>query len=186
MPIEVTESYDYKYPMGLDLKPGSKLSNRILEFIRARASASKSAMEKRYDTFDKITDKLTSYVAPTKKLTHKIEQRDDDAPLTVIVPISYAILDTILTYWLTAFADGPLFRYDAVGPEDKPTAKILEHLVNTQVRKAKMLLSLYVQWRDAIAYGFGVGCLRWEQKWGKRTRMTVSYTHLTLPTKRIV
>lgn len=171
MPIEMGKDFNYTYPMGLDWKPGSKLSSRILEHIRSCASASKSSMEKRYHIYDKIDEKLTSYIAPTKKMKHKIEFQDEDAPLTVIVPISYAILDTILTYWLTAFADGPLFRYDAVGPEDKANAKLLEHIVNTQVRKSKMLLSLYVQWRDSIAYGYGVSSLRWDQRFGKRTRM---------------
>lgn len=169
MSIEVRESYDYEYPLGLDWKPGSKLSKRIVPFIQAQARASKAEMSKRYPVWDKVDQKLTSYVAPAEKLQHKMQERDPDVPLTVVVPISYAILDTILTYWLTAFADGDLFTYDAVGPEDKPKAILMEHLINTQVRKAKMLLNVYVQWRDSIAYGLGVSALRWETTYGKHT-----------------
>lgn len=182
--IEVTKDYSYQYPMGLDFKPGSKLSARILKHITSAASNSKSVMEKRYPVYDKVDEKLTSFVAPTKKFTHKIETRDEDAPLTVIVPTSYAILDTILTYWVSAIADGNLFRYEAVGPEDKANAKLMEHLINNQVRRAKTLLGVYVQYRDSIAYGLGVSSLRWDVKYGKHTRMVdgpVAYDPFNMP-----
>ena len=160
--IELGVSYDYVYPMGLDLKPGSKLHSKLVKAIRSRAEESKSEMSKRYPIWEKIRDKLTCFVAEEDIDPRDQELIDKNAntPATVIVPASYAILDTILTYFLTAFGDGPLFRYDAVGPEDTPNAKMLEHVVNNQAVRSKMLLSLYVQFRDSLAYGLGVSSIQ--------------------------
>ncbi len=162
---------NYKYPMGLDLSPKSVLHEKLVKEIKARATASKSEMEKRYGIWDCIKDKLTVYIKPPdeKSKERRILDKDPDTPTTVIIPISYAVLDTLLTYYVNAFGDGPIFHYDAVGPEDKPSAKLLEHLVNDQARRAKTLLSLYVQWRDALAYGIGITSVRWHEEYGRRT-----------------
>lgn len=162
---------DYKYPMGLDWTPGSRLASRITEAVMNRAKASKTEMSKREPVWTAIREKLTCYVAPQKlkSADRALLDGESDAPITVVVPISYAILDTILTYWLSAYTDGHIFRYDPVGPEDKAKAYLLEHVVNMQAVKSKMLLSLYVQWRDALAYGLGITSLRWDTRYGRKT-----------------
>ncbi len=169
--VEVNTSYDYTYPMGLDLKPGSKLHSKLVAAVRSRAEESKSEMSKRYPIWEKVRDKLTCFVAEEDIDPRDQELLDKNAntPATVIVPASYAILDTILTYYITAFGDGPMFRYDAVGPEDHPNAKMLEHVVNNQAVRSKMLLNLYVQFRDALAYGLGISSVRWHEDFGRRT-----------------
>lgn len=167
----IKEDYTYSYPMGLDLRPGSKLHARLVAAIKARLRDSKSDMSKRYDTWDKIRDKLTCFVAPSAIDPRDQDLLDDneDAPATVIIPQSYAIMDTLLTYWINAFGDGPLIRYDAVGPEDQAAAKLLEFVVNNQVVRSKMLLNLYVQQRDAIAFGLGITAVRWHEEYGRET-----------------
>lgn len=169
--IEMGRSFDYSYPMGLDFRPGSKLHQRIAKELFARAEQSKAEMSKRYPVWDKITDKLTCYMAP-----EDMDPRDARAkaknPRTpvVIVPQAFAILDTILTYYINAFGDGVLFKYEPVAPEDKPAAKMLEHVVNNQATRSKMLLSMYIQWRDALAYGLGISHIRWHEDFGKTTK----------------
>lgn len=171
--ITLGDSFDYSYPMGLDFAPTSKLHSRIVQEVKSRAKCSQGEMSKRYPIWEKTRDKLTCFVAPDKidPRDKLLQEKNEDYPATVIIPSTYAILDTILTYWLTAFGDGPLFRYDGVGPEDHPAAKLLEHVVNNQARRSKMLLNLYVQWRDALAYGLGISCVRWHEEYGRRTVM---------------
>ena len=55
--------YDYKYPNGLDLRPGSQLHGQLIINILNRARQSYSVMQRRHEAWNKIDDTLTAYVA---------------------------------------------------------------------------------------------------------------------------
>lgn len=148
----------YNYPMGLNLKPSSALHSSIVSKVLNMAREAKAAMEPRHEKWKKIDQTLTAFIP-----------KDGKDQTNVIVPMSYATLDTLLTAWTTLFTTGPIFRYKGQGPEDKVSAMLLELAVDSQCRRQKTLLNLHTMWRDSIAYGLGVVGIRWESKFGKRT-----------------
>jgi len=88
----------------------------------------------------------------------------------MVVPVSYATIETLLTYWVAAFLEEPYFRYEGVGPEDVLGAILLEMLVAQQCRRAKVGLDLHTMWRDGFAYGFGATHIAYENRTAYRTK----------------
>jgi hypothetical protein len=157
--IEVGKTLDYQYPLNLDFKPSSPLHQSILEWILAVSREGSNQFRKRFSKFDQIERTLTSYVTDSAK---------PGEPDYIIVPQSAYVLDTILTHWITSLSSGPLFEYRPVGPEDKVPAMLAEILIGIQSERAKVLLNLNTQFRDAIAYGLGIVHPRWSVKYGKK------------------
>ncbi len=158
-------NFDYKYPRGLDLKPDSKLHKDIIDRLLRNAQEAYETISDRYTTWNEIQKTLTVFVDPGVK-SDAIKSGDQTVP--VIIPSSYAILETILTYMVAAFIQEPVFRYDPVGPEDTVGAALLELMIQTQVVKSKMALNLHTQWRDGLAYGLGPVAPYWEVKHGRK------------------
>ncbi len=161
-------NFDYKYPRDLDLRPDSQLHKDIIEKILQNAQEAHDSISQRYDTWREIQKTLTVFVSPSVK-REALAAGDQTVP--VIIPSSYAILETILTFMVAAFIQEPVFRYDPVGPEDAIGAALLELIIQTQVEKAKMALNLHTQWRDGLAYGLGPVAPYWDVKHGKRRRV---------------
>ena len=55
-------SYEYDYPEGLNLKPGSKTHIKIKREILSRARDSRNVLETRFDSWNNIDRTLTVYV----------------------------------------------------------------------------------------------------------------------------
>lgn len=159
-----TVSYDYVYPDDLDLRPGSKLHDRIRDAVLERANESYSRISQRHDNWDKIDRSLTAYIPPTEK-----EEKETKFKTTpVIVPVTYATLETLLTYYVAAFLQNPIFRYEGSGPSDIAGAALMEALIDLHVRRLGVGINLHTMYRDAIAYGFGAVAPIWKVKRGKK------------------
>jgi hypothetical protein len=161
--------YGYSYPRGLDLKPGSDLHRKLVTKLLERGNASRSVMSQRYDSWQKLDETLTAYVPLDEKET-EVQDEDDRKSVSIVIPYSYAVLETLLTYSVAAFLEHPIFKYRAVGPEDQLGTIMLELLIDQQTRRAKMALNIYVMFRDAHVYGLGVVHTRFTTKYGKRTK----------------
>jgi len=157
--------YSYRYPMGMDLKPGSTLHDRLRDAVLERARASHSVMSRRYASWNEIDQTLTSYI-PLSELEEIEKEKDSRRPVSIVVPASQAVLETLLTYLVTAFLDDPIFRYAGMGPEDVFGARLLEMVVSNQSRRGKMGVQLHTMFRDSLAYGFGVVTPIWTEKNG--------------------
>ncbi len=193
MPVELTTdmptssqlaqvSYDYDYPRGLDLKPGSEFHDKLLAKILRRANESATRMRERHSAWRDIERTLTAYIPPKTK---REARQKGDKTMPVIIPASYATLETLLTYMVAAFLQDPIFRYYGTGPEDTVGALLLERVVQAQCAKMKVGLSLHTQWRDGFAYGLGVTPLEWHTHMGyKRTVKTRSIFGKVVSTKR--
>jgi hypothetical protein len=162
------KDYGYVYPKGLDFKPGSALHNKITTKIYQRARESSMEMRKRFATWKKIDRNLTAYI-PLDDAERFVKESDDRKPVSIVVPYSYATLETLLTYQAAAFLENPIFRYEGVSPEDSIGAILLEKVIELQTIKAKMALNLHTTFRDGYAYGIGVAAPSWEKTWGKKT-----------------
>ncbi len=168
--------YGYKYPYGLNLKPGSELHQKILNAVNQRALDGWRAMEDRHSSWQEIDRVLTAYVPPKEKRKAK-EKGDKTVP--VVIPTSYATLDTLLTYMTAVFLQTPYFKYSGVGPEDTVGTMLLEQLISFQAIRAKMGVNLHTLWRDAFSYGFGAVTPYWGEHRGW-TREKVTTPNLSI------
>jgi hypothetical protein len=162
------KTYDYTYPYGLDLKPGSALSKKICKAVYDRAELSYRRMSSRHKSWRQIDRVLTAYI-PLDEEEKKVKSKDYRKPVTIVVPYTYATLETLLTYLVDTFLSGEIFRYEGTGPEDQIGGVLLGKLISQQCEKAKVALSLHTMFRDALAYSVGSVACSWERKLGKRT-----------------
>jgi len=160
--------YDYNYPAGMNLKPGSEIHNNIRDRLLKMAQDSYSAMECRVGAWQEMDRTLTAYIDLDDE-EKEIKSQDPRRPVTIVVPITYATMETLLTYQVAAFLEDPIFRYEGTGPEDTIGAILLERNIELQVRRMKTALNLHTMWRDALAYGFGVVAADWEKVKGFKT-----------------
>lgn len=159
--------YNYDYPNGLNLRPGSKLHERIKTEILTRAREARNQMEKRFDSWNDIDKVLTAYVKLSDE-EKAIKNEDKRKPVSIVFPYTYAILETVLTYLCLAFMQEPIFRYEGVSPEDTIGTILMEKLIELQCNKTKVALNLHTMNRDAIAYGIGAVAPMWRERWGER------------------
>ena len=160
--------YDYTYPMDLDLRPGSRTHDRIRDEVLRRARASRDVMQDRFSGWKEIDRTLTAYI-DLDEAEETIETADERKPLSIVIPVSYATLETLLTYWVAAFLEEPYFQYEGVGPEDVLGSIMLEMLVAHQCRRAKVGIDLHTMWRDGFSYGIGATYMGWEKRTCMRT-----------------
>lgn len=177
-------SYDYDYPGGLDLKPGSTLHDELVSKILERAQASSNVMKNRHQSWYSIDETLTAYI-PTDAKEEELQDDDSRVSVSIVIPYSYAVLETLLTYSTAAFLESPIFKYRGVGPEDTLGAILLEMVVDLQSKRAKMALNLYTMFRDAFVYGIGVVAPVWEVKKGKVIRQRPGGNFITSAFDRV-
>ena len=170
------EKYEYDYPQGLNLDPGSDLHRFIINEVLQRALVSHRVMSNRFDSWNEIDRCLTSYMEPdTGGLGELYEETDIKGaketkrkPVSIVFPYSYAILETVLTYLVMAFLEEPIFRYEGVSPDDVIGSILMELMVNLHCNKTKVALSLHTMFRDSLAYGLGIGAPGWYKHYGAR------------------
>ena len=161
-------SFDYDYPDGLDLKPGSEFHNKLKNKIMSRARESNAVISKRFDSWNNIDRVLTTYIDLDEK-EKIIKDKDSRKPVSIVFPYSYTILETLLGYLVAAFLQEPIFRYEGVSPEDIIGAIMMEKVVDLQCNKSKIGLDLHTMFRDGLGYGFGVVAPTWVRKYATKT-----------------
>jgi len=157
--------YDYVYPNDLDLRPTSKLHEKLVTEIMGRAVYSSSVMSARYDSWRKIDHNLTAYV-PLSEEERITKANDPRKPVSIVVPMSFVVLDTIITYLSKAFLEDIFFPCEGIGPEDTIGAIKLQHVLQQQAIRGKLELALHTQWRDMLAYGMGFVVPVWTVRTG--------------------
>lgn len=166
--LQVTTDLGYTYPRGKDMRPGSPLHQRIITEVYARALESHNEMSKRYSSWKLIDESLTAYI-DLDTAEENIKDADARKPVSIVVPYTYATLETLLTYFVMAFLDNPIFRYEGTGPEDMLGAIMIEKVIDQNCQRAKVGLNLHTMFRDSFAYGFGVVHPTWVKEWGYKT-----------------
>ena len=165
-----SQPYKYDYPDGLDWRPGSPLHEKMKTILMDKAQASREVMQSRYPGWKEIDRTLTAYIDLTQH-EDDVKKENENKPVSIVVPVSYATIETLLTYWVAAFLEEPYFRYEGTGPEDQVGAIMMEMLVAQQCRQAKVGLAMHTMWRDSLAYGFGATHIGWEVKTAYRTKI---------------
>jgi len=167
--ISSTQDFGYKYPEGLDLRPGSPLHQDLLTKILQRARESSNEISKKYASWRSVDETLTAYIS-TDDAEELLKKADSRKPISIVVPFSYATLETLLTYFVAAFLDSPIFKYEGTSPEDVLGAILMEKVVDQNVARSKAALNLHTMWRDSFAYGIGAVSPGWTKEWGYKTK----------------
>ena len=160
----------YEYAKGIDLSPDSELSKRILLRIPRMAEESFRKMSMRHKKWNEIDNTLKVYIKPDEQ-EKALKEADPRRPTSIVVPYSYAAIETIMAYLTKAFLTDQIFQYDGTGPEDTIPAKLLELTANQQVRRFKSDLEMHTSMRDSLTYGLGASTVVWSEVWGKKTVM---------------
>ena len=126
--ISFDEKYDYTYPDGLDLVPGNAKHDKLRDLIMQRASLSATTMSTRHKAWNDIDFTLTSYI-PVDEKEKSVKENDSRKPISIVFPYSYTVLETLLSFYVAAFLQDPIFRYEGVGPHDVVGAILLEKLI---------------------------------------------------------
>ncbi|RQW92814.1 MAG: hypothetical protein EHM79_00365 [Geobacter sp.] len=164
-----SQNYHYKYHDNLDLKPGSELHERIVRHVMERAQASYDVISKKFSTFEQMDRVVTAYIPADESTDTKDVGEDTDKTVkTVIVPVSYAILETMLSQVVTAFLDLPMMRYAGEGDKAIVKAALMEKVVERQCVLNKIGLPIHTAGRDSLLYGFGPVVPSWMIRTGKR------------------
>lgn len=164
----LSANYEYEYPDGLDLKPGSKLHKKLQGEILARARDGHAVIQKRIDLWNATDKTLTAYIR-TDDSENDITELDDRKPVSIVFPYSFAIMETLLTYMVMAFLNDPIFRYEGQSPEDTVGAIMLEKVVNLHCVRTKVALAIHTMFRDNFGYGLCIGAPGWTEKRGRKT-----------------
>ena len=160
----------YKYPKGLDLKPGSETHRKLLDKIRRRVQRSREAMGNHYSSWNRVDKVMRIHARPDwqKRATEKGSDKKKDTPLFTM-PLSLATRETLLVYMTSAFLQKtPIFQYEGGGPEDVYKALIAEEVIQSQVVRNTVGLNLHTQYSDSFTYGIGVSQPRWNREFGWR------------------
>ncbi|MFA7200910.1 MAG: hypothetical protein WC098_05795, partial [Bacteroidales bacterium] len=102
--------YDYDYPDGLNLKPGSDLHDKLLNALNdriRRGYGTGSAMRELWRKEDHLQ---TAYV-PADSYSMLDLERDPKAPLNVVIPVSRANTDAMVAYAAGVFFGDPSSMY---------------------------------------------------------------------------
>jgi len=166
--VEVSAgAFDYEYPEGLDLKPGSELHQRIIDEVIERANESHDVISRRFDSWNSIDQTLNAYM-PTDMEEELVKSQDSRKPISIVFPYTYAIHETLLTYCLSSLVQDPVFQYSGVGPEDTVGAILLEKKIQLDCLKSKVELALHTFFSDSLRYGVGVATPSWAERYGTR------------------
>lgn len=156
--------YDYTYPIG-DWTPGGELHERLKRHILELAQDSWSVISKRHPSWDLVDDTCSAFI-PLDQKEKKVQAKDGRKPVSIVVPITYSIKETLLAHLLAIYGADNIWQYDPRGPEDVGGAALLENIIDAQARRFKHLGSLNTFCSDAISKGIGVMAPVWETKYG--------------------
>lgn len=164
-------SVSYRYPNKLNLRPDQDLHKKLVDMVMQRAFRAHDALSDRHEIWEKILKNLTVYIEKDS-YEKQVKQKDSRKPVSLVIPTSYALRETLMTNLTGNFLSSPpYFRYQGRGPEDTVGAILLEMAIGNQSIKQNHALSLMTQWSDAITYGFGVIVPEWRVDRGRRSVM---------------
>jgi hypothetical protein len=165
--------YKYTYPYDLKLKPDTPDHDELVQLFVKKIQASYDVMSTRYATWADVDRMLTAFI-PLDEEEKRDKKEDDRRPISVVVPVSYAALETLLTYQVAAFlTEYPFLRYTSTDTADDVGVAKLQAFIGFDCYKMKFPLKQHSLWRDSFAYGISAGFCTWERKVGYRTRTKV-------------
>lgn len=149
----------------LEIAPTDPLHKRVLDAVRDRIRASKSAYSSRHEKWQKAEERALAYLPEREVDALRRVKREQGSPqyTTIQIPYSYAMLMTSHTYWTTVFmARTPVQQFSGRHGESEQNTQALEAIIDYQVQVGEMLVPWYVWLYDVGKYGVGVMGTYWD------------------------
>lgn len=167
--------FDYDYPIGadgkpLDLHPNSMLSRKLVDEVLERVYDSNRMKDRVRPQYQQMDWTLTAYMPADD--AEKVEQNKDiRKPIAVVVPMTFASLETFMTYMSEAlFSSLPTHRYGGAGSTGRlVNAAKIERLMAVQSTQFRERLTLSTMVRDSLVYGVGTVVPQWRKRRAKAT-----------------
>lgn len=158
--------FRYDYPGGLDLTPGSELHDRLVSEVMVRSTEAHDVMSEKHDTWTELEKTMSAFV-DLSEAEKRIKDKDPRKPLPLVLPVGFAMVETVMSFLVKAFLENPpLFPLAPVDGEDRYGTILLEMLLEHINQQKRNDLAVYRQLRDSQVYGFGVVAPRWHQEHG--------------------
>lgn len=144
---------------------GSEFQRKVIESVRRYMRASANKMTQYQLGWDS-----NSYIYRGYRVTDK-EDRDavrDNEPPKIIVPITYAQIQTALSFILSTFTQRPnMLEVMGLPGQDEKYAFAINSDLTYQMTDQKFILKLYFWLLDAFKQGFGVVRTEWDERYTK-------------------
>lgn len=158
-------TYKYDYPDGLNLHPESETHKKLLAAVKDRRNWGYAAGKTMRERSRKLDHLQNAYV-PTDSDSIWELKKDSKAPVDVVIPMSRACLDTLVSYSGGEFLGDPSGMYSLAARGDKErlvSAAKMDRLLNTQAIWFKHALSHYTSLRDMYLYGLSAMVPTWSK-----------------------
>lgn len=155
-----------------DLRPGSKLHNKIKKNIDERYTASAKRMSTLHERWRKNEEKFIAYL-PEREADRlrRVDREQSGKPqyTTLVLPYSYAMAMSAHSYWTTVFlARSPVFQFTGRHGESQQQVQAIEALVDYQMTVGEMIVPIHIWLLDPAKFGIGLIGAYWDEE--------VSYT----------
>lgn len=151
------------------LSKGSPEHDRLASAVYARFKMAKDAMANRRTKWQKAENLYLAYKPETAQDTEKKRKRDSSGTVeytTVVLPYSYALLMTAVTYWTSVFLGrSPVNQFTGRHGESHQKVQAVEALIDYQLLMDQMVPKLYCWLLDAGKYGIGVLGNYWTEEY---------------------
>ena len=151
----------------LEIKPGGKMHQRILDGVRDRVRFSKREYQSRHDRWVKAEERTLAFLPESEVDATKRVAREQGKPqyTTIQIPYTYAILMSSHTYWTTVFMSRtPVLQFSGRHGESMQKTQALEALLDYQVQVGEFLVPLYIWLMDVGKYGAGIIGTYWSEE----------------------
>ena len=145
---------------------------KLIDYIRQLITLAESQVVGRWPAWQDIDNRLRAYVDVSEwdEFTGRLKYPHD---VKIIVPISYAIFQSILTYLFSVFTGRePMFPIEprhARDIKEVRAAQYMEELLDYDMEQQQGDLVLYSWLSDAIRYGIGAVQDEWWDEYRMRT-----------------
>ena len=174
--VVVTSDADKDRPLRERLTPGGKLHEETIAKLIARRDAGDAYIENRRTQWTETNNRLRLYVDLSK--TYKKGDQSYGSGIgempferSIVVPVSYSILHTLLTQLMSIFAaTEPMIQIRGRGPEDVKTSKIMESVLAYDLEQMSAFRVIYSLCQDAVKYGCGITYDAWHTEFGDQIK----------------
>ena len=148
--------------------PGTAEHSTLHQLILRKLRASEDAVSPRHDAWRRSERTYRLYVDPAE-IQEPINAVTETAellytyPTSIVIPLSYAMIQTVVSFWVTLFTGGrPYFRIDPADKDSIGPARAQELLLNYQLDYIGFVPLLYTWLLDACRYGVGIVKNGWD------------------------
>ncbi len=184
----MAESYSDSIPSGI--KVGNQTPEKLLAYdgvatslhqktisrLIARRRLSERSMNRRYDSWNAVDENCRLFIDLTRSTKHDSTKAEIPWARSIVVPMSYAILQVYLTQLMGIFTKrDPAMEIQGVGAEDVKPAKLMNAVIAYDQVQTNYILELHTAIKDAMKYGLGGFNDCWFEKFGYKTSHTAGF-----------